>query len=1192
MLAAGLCALAGVRPALAEDGPGKPAPTAAAPAKAAATPAAEKVVMRYKAAAGQTKRTGGKAALTFNGNGALKIEIKQTSKVTYTRVDEKSGELTFEDVTESQEFTFPDGRTQKSDKADTSSATIRPNGTLVSYKSSDPSDKDGATLDTRLFVATTIVYPDTPVGVGDKWGHDYKADTTLGTRDAHADFEVVGVTQIGGNDALKIKMAYAEKGEKAVTTKGTFLVEKITGDEIASDYTLDNVPFPNMGMARGALQSQRLEGGPLVASKNDTKAVQVAMAGEASEAKKDRTIDEVVKDGFEKLPGIVTLYRKKDSGREQIYVELREDQLNKLMLLQTTASTGTADQVIAGDPIDDLLFKFVKLQDDRVVLTVPNWYYRADAGTPMGKAVRRSFADALIQSFRVEAKQADRKSLLIDVSDLFKSDIARISEAFQSTNPFGMPSGGGFSIDREKTYIDSVKNFPENLIVRTQYNFMRGGRGGSDTLADSRGATVAISYNLSALPVDENYQPTNGYRPRLADPRVGYFNTEFVDFADDSREDLTRRFILRWDVRKKDPTAAVSEPVKPIVFWLDNAIPTEYREAVGSGILTWNKAFLKIGIKDAIQVKQMPDNADWDHADLRYNVIRWVVTPDDAPRNGVAIALFRQNPITGQILNASISVDASWTRYGKLQRRNIIEPATAFAKGAGMETDALIAELAKNPAGIAGFAPLQMERLMGGDPRFCEAGGNEKREQAWTGAFALDMLGLLDPAASVAGGGGAAAAASAREKEYTTELIKETVAHEMGHILGLRHNFLASTAYTLDQLKDPKRTAEQGVSASLMDYNAFNVSALRTKGVPYFQTTVGVYDLWAIQYGYTDVPDAKTTDEEQPALKRIASLSSKPGHAYQNDSLRIAGWDPNVSTYDLSADPLAYYGRMLDLSRYLLVNLDKRLPKTGDSYWEFTKAYSSLLGRYAQAAGASSRYIGGLNASRNHKGDPGGKPALVPIDGQKQKQALALVNKYIFSPTALSFPERYYTYLTPDPNTSSVMSMMRADYPVLDQISGIQKTALQKLFSGTVLSRVANNEFKRGGDPAKVLTLPTLFGSIGNNVWADLGNKKLPTLRRQLQRTWLDTMADMALKPGGAPEDARMLAWDQLRQLRPRLVAAQNAGGYDAYTRIHLADSLTKIDRTLRADVTIGGGGSAGGPNLLQMLMGGAEQKK
>ena len=583
-----------------------------------------------------------------------KASVLQIDRVVFTKIDPATGDLTVEDTTEKSDTTTEAG-TQGQDKPQVASYTVHPNGMLVSFKSA-AADKEGAAIDARLHQATSIIFSDKPVGVGDKWIQDYKPSAVFGTREGHAVFEVVSALTIAGAPAMKIKMTYSETGENPISSKGVALVETATGDELASDDEVSGFPLEGT-TALASFHSERYEGGPLANSKNDVTAAVAAIA----EPKKDKNIDDVVKDGFEKIPGIVTLYRKQENGSDTIYAEVREDQIGQLMMLQATASTGTGTQVAEGDPIDDLVFKFTKTPDDRLVLTVPNFKFRADADTPMAKSLHRSFTDAFLQTFRVEAKSTERKSVLINLSEFFKGDIAQVSSLFSGGGMGfgGMGGGGGFGMDRDKTFVSTVKNFPDNLTVSTQYSFMHMGRGGDDVvLADSRNVSVLVTYNLFALPVDANFQPTNGYRPRLADSRVGYFTggidgvgPNYFDFNDDSKADNAVYFIQRWDLRKKDPNATLSEPIKPIVFWIDNAVPYAYRDAVRAGLLTWNKAFEKVGFKNAIVVNQMPDKPDpkdpnvpTDTADMRFNTIRWITSPSVS---FAAIALARANPLTG-----------------------------------------------------------------------------------------------------------------------------------------------------------------------------------------------------------------------------------------------------------------------------------------------------------------------------------------------------------------------------------------------------------------------------------------------------------------------------------------------------------------------------------------------------------------
>jgi hypothetical protein len=1127
--------------------------------------AQEKVTLTYKAQKGQAMRYKDVTTLNMEAGGMkLAVEMKSSKKVTIEDVS-ASGDITFRNETEESEVTV-NGEKSPAPDDDKSKATytIRSNGELKSFKS-DKDQKEQDKLAVRMLVSQSPVFSDKPVGVGDKWSQEYKDNDDLGIRAAKADYEVLGMEKVNGVDTVKVKMTFKENGGGTpLTVTSTLWIEKASGDAVVADQEIENLKFAEQAPTMtGKSRGERTEGSPVGGATQTTPGGKTE--DKKPEPKKEKTIDEVVKE-YEKVPGLFTLYKKKESGRDKFYMEIREDQLDKLVMMQVTASTGTASQVVAGDPINDILFKFSQSGDEKLLMVVPNINFRVPEGKPLAKALRRSFPDGYIEAFKVEAKQPDRKSLLIDVSSLFIGDISQISQIFSGGGgPLAALTGGGggsYSLDREKTYVASLKNFPDNMVIETAYHFSRSGGGGGglaallggggNTLADARSAPIRVLYNVFMLP------DSKSYRPRMADARVGYFTTEYQDWKDDGKADMMTRFILRWDLEKEDPKAALSKPKKPIVWWLDNAIPVEYRDAVRDAILSWNKAFEKVGFKDAIVVKQMPDNADWDHADMRYNTIRWVVSPD----NGYAVALFRTNPITGQILNANITVDANLVRIFKLERKQILAPSAFFE-----------AEIAREN----GLTDGHTHGLPGlnHDPLRCNMATEAMRE-AWYGAMALKFAGGLG--------------AQISEKDYINQFLRYVIAHEFGHCLGLRHNFIASTMSSLDDLGNPHKVDTLGTSASVMDYVAFNISALKKRDVKFFNQVVGPYDYWAVQYGYALVANATTPESELYKLKQIASRTNEPGLAYQSDE-QADSFDPCVARWDVGKDPMAFWTKNIQVTRHLLLNLDKFSPKKGESYYTFTQDFMQLLGLYSRAAAVTSRYVGGLNMNRNFKGDPGEKPTLAPIPGDQQLAALKLLNTYIFSENAFNFPKEYYTKFTSDPNGMDIQAILGGgnSFPIRDTLANIQTSALRRIYTPGVMGRIINNEYK-STDPATALTLPKLFNSTRLAIWSELeGGRNVSSLRRQLQRAHLDQLISMVVNPTGpAPEDAKILAWDQLKQLERSLALASRRSS-DEYTRVHLAESRMRITRALEAKQTIGGASPARQASLLEQLMGGAK---
>jgi hypothetical protein len=1116
----------------------------APPAAAAApvTPAAptDKVVMRYRAQKGQIMRYRSEGTMQVDAMGRqVTMDVKETQKATVVDVA-ANGDITSETVTEETEMRINGNKMPSSNDPDKSTVVVSPVGQLVSRTTAKKDPEDDKT-GVRMFIATQVIFPEKAIGPGDKWVQEYAARPDIGARTAHADFEVLAAEQSGGVECLKVKMVYREtEGKPAITITSTQWLEKSTGDAVAADMELDGLEFgpPGSGAAaKGKLRNTRTEGSPVLQ----------AGVKAASAEKKAKTIDDTVKE-YEKLTGLFTIYRKTESGRETIYLEIREDQLGKHFMLEATASTGSSTQVVAGTPISDTVFLLRQVGEDKLMLVAPNTTFRAPDGTPLARSVKRSTAEAYLEQFKIEAKQPERKSLLINISDFFRGDFAQISSLFSSPSISGglaALTGGGssYSMDREKTSIRSFRVLPENLVVETDYNFTGSSRGaassGTPVLADPRSIPVRVVFTLLQL-------PESGYRPRLADPRVGYFTTDYLNLSRDDQSDQTSRYILRWRLDKENPKAATSLPKKPIVFWLDNAIPTEYRPAVREGLLMWNKAFEKIGIKDAVVVKQMPDDADWDHADMRYNTIRWVTSQSDA----YAVALFRPNPITGEILNASITVDGNMIRATKLEKKALVDPAAWLqesAEGADQCHDARNCRFAQYAA-----------------------------KQAWLGFTAAQLALRVGVAPS--------------EKAYVAAFLRSTVCHEMGHILGLRHNFAGSTAYSLEQLKNAAFVKRNGVTSSVMDYTPFNVSALKQRGVDYFSSAVGKYDQWAVKYGYMPVAQP-TTDSEAPVLRSVAAHGSEPGLAFQSDEIADQS-DPMVVRFDLGSDPLAYSSRSLSLARYLMLNLNKRLPEKGQPYWTYTRGMMQALGSYSQSASIASRFIGGIRQNRSHRGDPGERPAVSPVPAADQRKALALLTQYVFDQGALSLPKAFLAKMGTDPYPDMVAAITgggSSELNVRDMLASLRTGILRRLLGAAVLRRIANNEF-RAATPADAFTMAELFQKLGGSVWSELSTgKPSDPMRRQLQRAHVDALVSMVVSPAtGLPDDARTLAWDQLRSLKLRLATAQRKPSADTYTRTHVSETLAKVNRALDARLTISGPAPAT-PSLMQMLMGGSQ---
>ncbi|MFN4032713.1 MAG: zinc-dependent metalloprotease [Fimbriimonadales bacterium] len=1112
--------------------------------------AQEKTLLQLKAKPGQTMRyrLSGTLSVEAAGN-TFNLEI---TSVVVQKILEVSpeGNIKQEQTTESYEMSFGGQKMPAPDEMLSGKTTtvLKPNGELISRESTQEEESEDAEQK-HLGQTLAVIFSDKPVGVGDKWSYTFKDDSKLGTVPATIEYTVRGFETWKGIRVVRIASAYTAGGGSQVTADTELLVELRTGDTVYATAKITGMSWGQGGVTAAAsaqLEYERIEGTPLPEGANgapqqaaptqDTqtaepkKEEQKPAEGEKKEdpKKKEKTIEDVTKD-FEKLEGLFTLYRKKEAGKDTLYMEIRRDQLERLYFLQATVSEGLPTFFLAaGTPINDILFKLVQ-RDEQILFVVPNIGFQASPNTPIARSVRRSFADAYLEAFKIEAKSDEGKRLLIDVSNLFRSDIIQIQQIV------GIAAGGSYSIDREKTVYNQVKAFPNNIFIQTAYHFaggpqrgggltgILGGLAGGANLADPRSVPLTVNYNLWELPTN------NGYTPRFYDPRVGYFITAYEDFTRE-KEDQSRRYILRWHLEKADPNAELSPPKEPIVFWIDNAVPYEYRDAIRDGILEWNKAFEKIGFKDAIVVKQMPDDADWDHADMRYNVIRWVTSPG----NGYAVALFRPNPLTGQILNASITIDGNMARFTRVQFVREIDPLAAFKEAEQREQHCCDHHAHHSPHTCT-FAQDTLQR-------------------AWQGFVMMELL------------AGRRGATKISEEQFVKDYIKSVTMHEMGHILGLRHNFVASRQHTLEELKDGERVRQRGTVASVMEYDPFNQAALHAPDTVYWNPTIGPYDYWAIEYGYRVFPEANTPEAERPHLLEIAQRNTEPGLAYETDDYADR-FDPYVTRFDLSKEPLEYWELVIKDTHELLEVLPSRVPASGESYYDFTRYFFGTLASFSRAATQLCRFVGALQIRRNFASDPNAQPPLEPVSAEKQRRALQLLATYIFSESAFNFPKGLYLKLGPNPYGGG--GVIPADAPVRDFLSNIQRLTLARLMANDTLRRVANNEFK-AVDERNALTMAELFDTLQGVIWSEAqSNRPVSALRRQLQRAHLQTLVDMLTKNTGAPDDAKMLARYHLRQLREQL-AKQLPRVQDAYTRAHYSEAVDVIDKALNAQYMLG----------------------
>jgi hypothetical protein len=831
---------------------------------------------------------------------------------------------------------------------------------------------------------------------------------------------------------------------------------------------------------------------------------------------------EVIKD-FESINGLIKLHRKGN----RLLAELSSSNLNRDYIVLISIAKGIGRGQLLGGMSwgfgDDWIWQFRKV-DDHIHVVRRNVRFTAKKGDPQERAVNLAFTDSVLFSLPI-ITEAPGGANVVDLTSVFMGDLPQISVVLP---------GFVFSENKSSWAAGFPKGFPNNIELEVAATYSSSGKVDIDSVADSRGATINVHYSISAL-------PETGYKPRLADDRVGYFLTVLKDWSYKGDDDRFVRYINRWDLQKADPEAKLSPPKKPITFWLEKTIPYAYRKPIREGIEEWNKAFEKAGFVNAIEVRQQEDSDDWDPEDIRYNTFRWITASA-----GFAMGPSRVNPSTGQILDADVIFDADFLQFWKQEYENFTEDDVAAMTGGPLDLESYQREI--NQRG-----PDHLIR--------CDLHRGLSREFALA---ATVMAGRKTNPADL--------------ERLLMQGMKEVTMHEIGHTLGLRHNFKASTMLTLDEVNDVQKTRDVGLSASVMDYNPTNLSPKDAPQGDYFSTTIGPYDVWAIEYGYK--PLSGGTEGEVAELKKIAARASEPSLAFATDEdTRGIDPDPLSNRFDMGKDPLEYAKVRAKLIAEQWPKVIEESTKEGDGYQKVRQAFGILLGEHGQAMYYVSRFIGGMYVHRAHKGDPNAAPPFVVVDVKKQREALSMLEEQVFSDKPFAFPPNLYGYLASSrwwhwgTNLST-----RADYPVHEVIGMWQNRILAQLLSPLTLERLHDSELHLPPTEDALTTAELLehltkaiFAEVDNLPEGDYTNRKpaISSLRRNLQRAYLKQLADIALGNRGAPEDCQTVAYAQLKGLESRIndQLARHAK-LDTYSRAHLEESASRIHKVIDSRLT------------------------
>jgi len=707
----------------------------------------------------------------------------------------------------------------------------------------------------------------------------------------------------------------------------------------------------------------------------------------------------------------------------------------------------------AGSKTNQQVVSWERFQN-KILLKVKSYSEVAlDTTAAINSSVKVNNYEPIMYAFDIMAFDADSTATVIEVTKFFSTDVPSISGLSSSLRKAYKVRG----LDKDRSFINSVKSFPENIEVKQDVTFTA-----SEPPSNGSLGSISMQVNQSMIIL-----PKEPMQPRLYDPRVGFFTVNQIDYSSTALKADEKKYIRRWRLEPKDPEAyargELVEPVKPIIYYLDPGTPESLKEYIKQGIEDWQKPFETAGFKNAIIARDAPtleEDPEFSPEDIRYSVVRYVAS---TTRNAVGPSV--SDPRSGEIIESDIIWYHNHLR--SYRNRYLLETGAA------------------NPS-----------------------------------ARTLDT-----------------------ESKEIGEMMRQVIAHEVGHALGFPHNMAASYAYDVEDYRNGDFTQKNGIAASLMDYARYNYIAQPGDENIRFVRQMGPYDHYATNWGYRVIPNINTPEQETTVLNGwIMEKADDPKYKFGRQSSRF---DPQSQTEAIGNNPIKASTYGIKNLKYVAQNLPEWTSEQTNNYDDLQELYGELLGVYSRYVGHVVTNVGGVHEDLKKPAQAG--TVYRSVDKKTQKESIEWIQNNVFETPLWLVDKQILQNINPD--------------GYFDVLRSVQVRHLNALLSHDRIGRLINSETV----DTDYYSALNLLQDVRKGVFT---NSKVDIYKRNLQRAYVERMEYLMTEVPRrssyniGQSDVKALVRGEFKALLPTLRSKRNSTS-SVVNRYHYEDLLARVDVVL-----------------------------